>query len=98
MKSLLEMERVSDVKDVYLLREIYDKVEVQIRSLKNLDIKSEMYGPLLIPVLMSKTPEDLNLIISRQFDNSESWDINIVLKAMRTKIDARANPYLYHRW
>ena len=64
-------------------------IECQIRSLENLDIKSADYGPLLIPVLLSKIPEDLNLIISRQFTENDSWDISLVLKALKTELVAR---------
>ena len=49
MKALLQLEPAHDIKDVVLLRNVYDHVEKQVRSLQNLGITSDMYGPLLIP-------------------------------------------------
>lgn len=48
------------------LRMVYDNVESQVRSLEALGINSDMYGPLLIPVLMAKTPTELNLMVSQK--------------------------------
>ena len=64
MKSLLSLERVTNLKNIDSLRRVYDNLEIQIRSLENLGIDSSMYGPLLIPVLMQKIPDELNLIIT----------------------------------
>ena len=77
MNNLLKLEPVTSLDEILLLRQIYDRVESQIRSLENLDIDSKNYGPLLIPVLMSKLPQDLNLIISRKFTGNDSWDISL---------------------
>ena len=37
---------------------MYDKVEVNIRSLKALDIESESFGNLLVPIIMGKIPSE----------------------------------------
>ena len=83
MKKLLKIENDD-------IRAIYDHVESQMRSLETLDISPEMYGPLLIPILMSKTPPEVNLIISRQFsDTDQTWDIKVVMKILHNEISAR---------
>ena len=79
MTSLLSLDKVIDIRDVSRLRKTYDKVEIQICSLENLGITSSMYGPLLVPILMQKLPEELNLIISRQFQGCDSWEIKTIL-------------------
>ena len=89
MNNLLELEPVTDLKHVKELRDIYNTVETQIRSLENLGIDSKMYGPFLIPVLQRKIPSELNLIISRQFTTDECWDIALVLKAFKAELIAR---------
>ena len=38
---------------------------------------------------MSKIPDELNLIISRQFTNNDCWDIVPVLNALKTELVAR---------
>ena len=52
------------------------------------------YRSLLIPIIASKTPDHLNLIISRKFDSAGSWDIQIVLNALKTEFTARENTAL----
>ena len=77
------------MRGVDALRDLYNKVETQIRSLEYLGIDSTKYGPLLIPVLSSKIPDELNLIISRQFTSNDCWDIVPVLNALKTELVAR---------
>ena len=89
MKNLLSLEKVSDIKNIEPMRRVYDRIEIQVRSLENLGIDPEMYGPLLIPVLLAKVPEELNLIISRKFNEKECWDIKLVLEAVKTEIQVR---------
>ena len=52
MKNLLQLNQVRKLSNIENLRNVYDNVETQVRSLENLDITSENYGPLLIPVFM----------------------------------------------
>nr|XP_012554848.2 uncharacterized protein LOC105843698 [Hydra vulgaris] len=89
MKSLLSLERVQSINNISLLRRIHDNIEVQIRSLENLGVDSTMYGPLLIPIIMQKIPEELNLIIARNFDSCDYWDIKYVLKSSKAELQAR---------
>ena len=67
MQKLLNLKTVEDVKYICLLRRLFDIIEIQIRSLKNLGYESDRYGPLLIPIIASKLLQELNLFISRQF-------------------------------
>ena len=89
MNNLLRLQPITTLREVDALRDLYNKVETQIRSLENLGIDSTKYGPLLIPVLLSKIPDELNLIISRQFTNDDCWDIVPVLNALKTELAAR---------
>ena len=57
--------------------------------MKNLGYECDRYGPLLIPMITSKLPQELNLFISRQFECSEVWEIDQVLKILKTEITAR---------
>ena len=89
MQTLLSLEKVSNLRNISSLRQIYDNLEIQIRSLENLSIDSQQYGPLLIPVLMQKIPEELSLIISRKFNDVDCWNIKTVLNVLKTEIQAR---------
>ena len=91
MSKLLKLENITDVKDVSERRKLFDAIDIQVRSLKNLGYEPDKYGPLLIPIITCKFPDDLNLIIiiSGRFDPADSWDAEIVLNASKTKITAQ---------
>lgn len=67
---------------------VYDSTEAIIRSLKNLGIESVQYGSLLVPVMLSKPPNDSQLPISTKFDKN-LWDFNAFLGAFRGELEAR---------
>ena len=71
---------------------VYGNIENQIRTLENLNVKSDMYGPLLIPVLQSKIPNEWNLIISRRFNDllERYWSF----KVFREELIAREKLFL----
>ena len=58
----LKIPSISSLTDILLLRSVCDNIEVQICSLENLDAKSDIYVPLLMPLLQSKIQNELNLI------------------------------------
>ena len=88
MNELLNFEVISDINDVKALRLLYDHVETQVRSLYNLDITCKSYGPKLVPVLISKLPSELKLLISIKFGKA-LWDIENILEALQNEIEIR---------
>ena len=88
MEQLLKITRVMDESDTKQMRSVYDSIEANIRSLKNLGIESAQYGSLLVPVMLSKLPNDLQLLISRKFDKN-LWDFDAFLEAFRGELEAR---------
>lgn len=88
MDSLLQLVPVKTGTEVRQLRAVYDKIEVNVRGLQSLGIKSDQYGCLLVPVIMSKVPDDIRLIILRQF-SSENWTFEVLLKCFKQELEAR---------
>ena len=76
------------------LRKLFDTIDIQVGSLKNLSYEPCRYGPLLILIIASKIPNNLNLIISRKFDSADDWDIEIVLNTLKTEIITREKTVL----
>ena len=74
--------------DVRKLRVLYDSIEAHVRGLQALDVTSESYGKLMVPILLSKLPEDIRLIISRQ-KKEETWSLDNLLEALKEEITAR---------
>lgn len=71
MEALLAIEEVESDKNLRGLRQLYDKVESHIRSLKALDVRPESYGTMLTSVLLKKLPPEVRLIIGRKVKGSE---------------------------
>ena len=62
---------------------------------ENLGYEPDRYRTLVIPIITSKILHDLNLIISRKFVSADSWDIEIVLNALKTEITARGKTFSF---
>ena len=88
MDNLLKLPVVISVNDIKGIRQLYDKTEIHIRGLQALSIEAQQYGSLLVPVLLSKVPQELRLIISREFDTG-NWSLDELLKVFKTEVEAR---------
>ena len=51
-------------------------------------IDSGQYGSLLIPVIMTKLPQDLRLRVARETDK-EVWEIDELMSQLRKEVEAR---------
>ena len=87
MDELLKVPICSDDK-ASSMRLVYDRINTNIRGLESLGIKSDQYGSLLIPIIMSKLPSETRLIIAR---NSEYdvWKIDDLMKTILSEVEAR---------
>lgn len=61
-------------------RELNDKIEINLRSLRNLGVERKMYGSLLVPIMKSKLQHELNLILHRRLDVNDVNEVNEVWK------------------
>ena len=52
-------------------------------------VESESFRNLLAPVVMEKIPSELRLIISRKFGSKETWDLDVLLNALKSELEAR---------
>ena len=78
---------VGSVNDVKGIRQLYEKIEIHIRGLQALGVEAQQHGSLLVPVLLSKVPQELRLIISREFYTG-NWSLDELLKVFKTKVEA----------
>ena len=88
VKKLLRLEKVGTGRNTNDLRNLYDQVEIHVRSLSSLNVKSEQYGPMLIPIILERLPDDIKLEISRKLGN-DSWCIDEFMKKLKLEISAR---------
>ena len=85
MNKLLNLSNSGNLNDLKYLRELYNNIDTQVRSLTSLGMDPDSYGPMLIPVVMSKLPENLKLNITRQF-GQDLWDIKLILESFKNKL------------
>ena len=59
-----------------------------MRGLASLEVSSEQYGSLLIPIIMSKMPSEIRLEIARKA-KKDVWNIDELLDTIKFEIEAR---------
>ena len=72
-----------------IFKNTYFEEHLRTTSSGNLDIQSEMYGRLLIPVLLSKLSSELSSVTNQPFDRKDCWGNRLVLKYFKSEIIAR---------
>ena len=66
MEQFVQLDKIEKSNDIIRLQMFYNKVEINIRSLKSLNNEPSSEGSLLIPALTSKLPTDLRLLFVRK--------------------------------
>ena len=70
MDALHNLPVVRNNEDTKKIRELYDEIEMNLRSLEAIGVKADTYGYLLVKIIKDRLPVELNLTISRKFDDS----------------------------
>ena len=71
-----------------LLRFVFNKINVHVRGLASLGVASEQYGSLLIPIIMSKLPNEVRLRVARE-TKEEVWKIEDLLQVIQAEVETR---------
>ncbi|XP_065658112.1 uncharacterized protein LOC136082626 [Hydra vulgaris] len=87
MDDLQKINPVRNLKEVKQLRQMYDKLEINIRNLKDLNVETCAYGSLLIAIILERIPRQLCIIISRHFKNDD-WNLNEFMNVIMTELTA----------
>ena len=87
MESLLNLNQVSNERDIKNLRKLHDNIETNVQSLKTLRVDFAQYGALLVPMIMSKFPEDIRLAITKSVNNDLGLDS--ILAVFKTELNTR---------
>ena len=87
MERLMQLSSVEDGTNLKQLRHLLDKTEATMRSLQAIGISTETYGTFLTPVIMTKIPQELRLILSRGM--SDEWDLDTLMKSFEEELQVR---------
>ena len=88
MESLLKLSKIRSVDNIKELRKLYNYVENCVRNLKSLKLDTSGYGSLLIPILKDRLPDEINMIISRQFCR-KVWNLDKVMEFFNNELRAQ---------
>ena len=80
MQALLNIEVVTPHCNLKALRHLHDVVEAQ-RGLRALGVPAVSYGSLLAPVILSKLPPELRLIVSREV-REDRWQLDELMQVI----------------
>ena len=92
MNDLIKSEKQRN-SNILSLREMYDKVEANVRALNSEGINPSHFGPLLIPIILQKLPNSIQLHISRKL-GKDNWNVRNFLNVLMKRGIAR-NQQLY---
>lgn len=67
------------------LRYVYDKISINVRGLEALGVDSSQYGSLLIPVIMSKLPQDVRIQVARS-TTLDVWKMSDLLDVILKEV------------
>ena len=87
MNELIKLNKVNG-SNVTESKELYDRIENNVRALKTVGIQQEHFGSFLIPIILEKIPNVIRLQISRQL-GKENWNIDEFLQCINREISAR---------
>ena len=71
--------------DTREVRKLYDTIETHTSGLQGLRVNAESYGSFLVPILLSKPPEDIKLVVSRQIEG-EHCKLDKLLEILKSKL------------
>ena len=82
MDALVKMQ--SPTCDVKKLGHFFDSCESYIRGLEALDIKTESYGNLLVPIVLKKPPEEIRRLLLRSNEHAGSslTELRVALRSI----------------
>ena len=89
MDALLNLDPVEKSGSVERLRNLFDKVETQVRSLRALGVESTTYGTLLSPVILNKLPAEGRLIINRAAGEKGHIPVDDLMLLFEQELHAR---------
>ena len=87
MEDLVELPKIVSNKELRKLIILYDKTKATVHSLKSLGVDTNGYSSFITPVIMSKIPQELRLILSRKM--TEEWSLEALLKELSEELSLR---------
>ena len=88
MDILLNLDVVTSSYNHRGLKRLFDLVESNVRGLRSLGVRPELYSSLLSSVLMNKLLQEFCLLESRDIKDRE-WELDSLMCVVEKEIDTR---------
>ena len=88
MDDLLKLPSLGSNCRVKDLRAVLDQLTIHVRGLETLGISAQQYGSLLTPIVMSKLPSDIRLLVARK-TNGSLLELNSIIELLKVEVEAR---------
>ena len=89
MASLLKLPQLRSSNDTKGLRRLYDQIKAHIRGLKFSEVSDTAYGALLLPILISKIPDDIRILLGRRMPGSLMRNWKTYARNWKTEKDGK---------
>ena len=89
MNKLLNLNPIRKANDISAFRNLYDEIEVQVRSLDAVGVVSDSYGSLLCPILMKMIPEEITLEFTRRMADGSVLKVKELMEYVKREVESR---------
>ena len=87
MNKFKELKEVKSMANVKELRNLYDKVESNVRSLESVGISMDTYGTFITPEILKLLPQELRIVVTRKLPGT--WDLGLLLQVLKEELNVR---------
>ena len=92
MNKFVTLQKVKNDKDVRGLRRLLDQTETSMQNLQSLNVETDRYGTLLVPLINDKLPVNLRISIAKNVEDG-IWDIEILVKYLFKEVKAKVRSF-----
>ena len=92
MNKFVTLAKVKNDKDIKDLQKLLDQTKSSIRNLNSVDVTTDIYGTLMVPLINDKLPNNIRISIAKIFDD-EIWDIGKLFTLLRKEGEAKERSF-----
>ena len=91
MEHLLNLQAVTDSRELRKLRTLYDTIEQDIKGLRSLDVEVSSHGSLLISVIQGRLPRDILIDIGKEMKLKHRGirNLDTSIESLKLEIETR---------
>ncbi|XP_054721262.1 uncharacterized protein LOC129231039 [Uloborus diversus] len=92
MSNLLNISPLRNSDDTKSFRNMYDRIQTQIRSLECLGVSTDSYGNLLCPILMKMLPRDIILDFNKEYTDLK-YTLKEIMNFLLRQLNSRERTF-----